>query len=250
MRLEGKVALVTGGGRSIGRAIAIGFAREGADVVVNYQRHADDAESAVKEIRAAGRRGLAVRADVAVAAEVQAMVARVVEEFGRVDVLVNNAGVLKRTPFLELTEAEWDWVISVNLKGYFLVTQAVAREMVRRRSGVIINVSSAGQQLAAPNLTHYNTAKGGVAQFTRQVALELVSHGIRCNALCPGLIETDLNRADLAREDFRAYRLAGIPMKIIGTPEDLVGTAVYMACDDSRLMTGAHVFVDAGQTMV
>ncbi len=250
MRLGGKVALVTGGSRGMGRAIALGFAREGADVAVNYQRHEAEAASAVKEIQGLARRALAVQAHVARAREVQAMVEQVIHEFGRIDILVNNAGILRRTPFLEIPEAEWDAVLDTNLKGCFLVTQAVAREMVKRRSGVIINMSSIGQQVAGPNVTHYNTSKGGVAQLTRQAALELVDHGIRVNAICPGLIETDMNRGDIAQAEFRAERLAGIPMKVIGTPEDVVGAALYLASDESRLVTGTHLFVDAGVTMV
>jgi 3-oxoacyl-[acyl-carrier protein] reductase len=250
MKLANRVALVTGGSRSIGRAIAIGLAREGADVAVNYVGHEDAARSAVREIESLGRRAVAVRADTSDAQQVDAMVARAVEELERIDILVNNAGVLKRTPFLELSEEEWDRVLDVNLKGYFLVGQAAARDMVTRTSGNIINIASAGGILAAPNLTHYNTAKGGVIQLTRQMAFELVGHGIRVNAICPGLIETDLNREDLADQEFREFRLANIPMRIIGTPEDLVGTAVYLASDDSRLVTGAQIFVDGGQTIV
>lgn len=250
MRLADKVALVTGASRGNGRAIAIGFAREGADVAVNYRSREAEALSAVEVIRAMGRRAIAVQADTSDAAQVKAMVDRAIREFGRIDILVNNAGVLSRVPFLELTEKEWDRVLDINLKGYFLVGQAVAREMAKRKSGVIINISSAGQQLAAPNLTHYNTAKGGIAQLTRQMAYELVDYGIRVNAICPGLIETDMNRHDLADPAFRDFRLAGIPMKIIGTPEDLVGSAVYLASEDSRLVTGTHLFVDAGQTMI
>ena len=250
MRLAEKVALVTGGSRGMGRAIALGFAREGADVAVNYRSHEDEALSAVKEVQKLGRRAIAVRADVASAGEVRAMVDRVIQEFGRIDILVNNAGILRRAPFLEITEAEWDSILDTNLKGCFLVTQAVAREMVKRQSGVIINMSSIGQQVAGPNVAHYNTSKGGVAQLTRQAALELVDYGIRVNAICPGLIETDMNRQDIAQDEFRAKRLAGIPMKVIGKPEDVVGAALFLASDESRLVTGTHLFVDAGVTMV
>jgi NAD(P)-dependent dehydrogenase (short-subunit alcohol dehydrogenase family) len=250
MRLAGKVALITGGSRGMGRAIALGFAREGADVAINYRSQEGEALSAVRAVQELGRRAIAVQADVTSAREVRAMADRVIQEFGRIDVLVNNAGVLRRTPFLEITEAEWDAILDTNLKGCFLVTQTVAREMVRRRSGVIINMSSIGQQVAGPNVTPYNTSKGGVAQFTRQVALELVDYGIRVNAICPGLIETDMNRQDIAQEGFRAKRLAGIPMKVIGKPEDVVGAALFLASDESRLVTGSHLFVDAGVTMI
>ena len=249
MRLAGKVALVTGGSRGNGRAIAIGLAREGADVAVNYQSHVDEALSAVEGIRALGRKAIAVQADCSNSAQVAAMVDKVAEEFGRIDVLVSNAGILRRTPFLEITEDEWDWIMDVNLKGCFLVGQAVARRMVKQKGGVIINVSSVGAVNPGLNVAHYNTSKAGVSQLTRNMAFELAGHGIRVNSLCPGLIETDINRKDLAHAGFRNARLASIPMKLIGSPEDLVGSAVYLACDDSCLVTGIQLFVDGGVTM-
>jgi NAD(P)-dependent dehydrogenase (short-subunit alcohol dehydrogenase family) len=249
MRLAGKVALVTGGSRGNGRAIAIGFAREGADVAVNYQSHVDEALSAVEGIRALGRKAIAVQADCSNSAQVAAMVDRVAEEFGRIDVLVSNAGILRRTPFLEITEEEWDWIMDVNLKGCFLVGQAAARRMVKQKGDVIINVSSVGAVNPGLNVAHYNTSKAGVSQLTRNMAFELAGHGIRVNSLCPGLIETDINRKDLAHAGFRNARLASIPMKLIGSPEDLVGSAVYLACDDSCLVTGIQLFVDGGVTM-
>lgn len=249
MRLEGKVALVTGGSRGNGRAIAIGFAREGADVAVNFVNHRDEAESAVDEIRKLERRAVAVQADCSNSAQVAAMVRSVMGEFGRIDVLVNNAGVLKRSPFLEITEEDWDWIMAVNLKGCFLVGQAVAREMVRQGGGVIINVSSDGAVAPGINVAHYAVSKAGVSHLTRNMALELAGHGIRVNSLCPGLTETDINRQDIAREEFRTARLATIPLRVIGKPEDLVGSAVYLASDDSRLATGIQLFVDGGKTM-
>ena len=248
--LEGKVALVTGGSRSNGRAMALGLADHGADVAVNYVAHPEAAEEARRAIEAKGRRAIAVRADAARRDEVEAMVRRVREELGPIEILVNNAGVLKRTPFLEISEEEWDWLLDINLKGYFLVGQAVARTMVEDGvKGSIINISSAGQQLAAPNLTHYCVAKAGIGMLTRQMALELAPHGIRVNAIAAGLIETDLNRHDLQNPEFREFRLSRIPLKVIGKPEDLVGTTVYLASDASALVTGAAIFVDAGQSI-
>lgn len=249
MRLANKVALVTGGSRGNGRAIAIGFAMEGADVAVNYQSHEEEALSAVEEIRRLGRRAIAVKADCSNAAEVLAMVDKAVGEFSRIDVLVNNAGVLKRTPFLEIPEEEWDWIMDVNLKGYFLVGQAVARQMVEQGGGVIINISSDGAVTPGINVAHYSVSKAGVSHLTRNMALELAGHGIRVNSLCPGLTETDMNRHDIAREEFRNARLSTIPMRMIGKPEDLVGAALYLASDDSRLVTGTQLFVDGGKTM-
>src|SRR5690606_17187912 len=194
--------------RSIGRAIALGFAREGAKVVVNYRRGAAEADAVVAEIAAAGGEAIPVQADVRRRDEVVRMVATAVDRFGRLDVLVNNAGILKRTPFLEITEEEWDDVLATNLKAYFFCAQAVAPTMIAQGSGSIVNISSANQEVASLNLAHYVASKGGVRMLTRQLALELAPHGVRVNAIAPGMVETDLNRADLADEEFRNYRLS------------------------------------------
>lgn len=250
-RLAGRRALVTGGARGIGRAIAVALAREGADVVVNYRGHKDEAEQVVAEIRKLGRRSRAVQGDVAVRAEVERVVAEAVAELASLDLLVSNAGVLRRTPFLQIEESEWDWVLDTNLKGAFLVGQAVARHMVERGiSGAIVNVSSVNQRLAAVNLAHYTVSKAGVGMLTQAMALELAEHGIRVNAVCPGLIETDINRDAIARPEFREARLPRIPLKVIGTPEDITGTVILLASnEEARLMTGATVFVDGGVTI-
>ena len=251
MRLEGKRALVTGGSRSIGRAIALGLAHEGADVAVNYRRSREDAESAVREIEEMGRRAVAVQGSTDSASDVERFVAEAHDLLGGLDILVNNAGILMRTPLLEIEEEEWDAILDVNLKGYFLVGQAAARRMVEAGTpGAIVNVSSAGQAVAAPNLAHYCVSKAGIEMLTKQMALELAPHGIRVNAIAPGLIETDLNRADIAQEEFRERRLARIPLGLIGNPDDLVGAVVYLASNhEARLVTGASVFIDAGQTI-
>ena len=251
MRLEGRRALVTGGSRSIGRGIALGLAREGADVAVNYRRSRADAESAVREIEAMGRRAVAVQGSTASRSAVDRFIAEARDFLGGLDLLVNNAGILRRTPLLDIGEEEWDAILNVNLKGYFLVGQAVARGMVEAGTpGAIVNVSSAGQAVAAPNLTHYCVSKAGVEMLTKQMALELAPHGIRVNAVAPGLIETDLNRADIARAEFRERRLARIPLGKIGVPEDVAGAVVYLASnDEARLVTGASLFIDAGQTI-
>ena len=250
MKLTGKVALVTGGGRGNGRAIALGYAREGADVAVGWVRGREAAEAVAAEITALGRRSLAVQADTADAAAVARLVASSVANFGRIDILVNNAGVLARTPFLQIDEVEWDRILDTNLKGAFLVGQAVARHMVERgEGGYIINMSSANQFTAGRDVAHYCASKAGVGMLTKTMALELASHGIRVNAIAPGLIETDLNRADIARPEFRQGRLARIPLGLIGRPDDLVGVAVLLASDDARLITGATFSVDGGSTI-
>jgi NAD(P)-dependent dehydrogenase (short-subunit alcohol dehydrogenase family) len=250
MRLQEKVALVTGGSRGIGRAISLGFAHEGADVAVGFVQDESAANKTVREIEELGRRPLSVRADTSRRDEVETMIRSVVDFFGRIDILVNNASILKRTPFLEISEEEWDRVLAINLKGYFLVGQAVAREMVKQRSGTIINISSVNQEIAGVNLTHYCSAKGGVRLLTRQMALELAPYNVRVNSIAPGLIETDLNRSDIASEEFRTYRLAMIPMGVIGTPQDVVGAAIFLASAESRLATGATIILDGGQTVI
>jgi NAD(P)-dependent dehydrogenase (short-subunit alcohol dehydrogenase family) len=251
MRLEGRRALVTGGARGIGRGIALGLAGEGADVAVGYRSDQRAAERTAAEISALGRRAAIARGDPSARAAVERVVAAAIDALGGLDLLVNNAGILRRTPFLDIEEREWDAILDTNLKGYFLVGQAVARHMIdRSTAGAIVNVSSAGQIVAAPNLTHYCVAKAGVAMLTKQMALELAPHRIRVNAVCPGLIETDLNRKDIADPAFRERRLARIPLKEIGTPTDVAGAVVFLASDqEARLVTGASVFIDAGQTI-
>lgn len=249
MKLEGKVALVTGGSRSIGRAIGLAFAREGASVAVNYISHAEAAQSAVREIEALGRRALAVRADTSRRSQVQAMVEEIETRLGPIDILVNNAGVQKRVFFLDLAEEDWDWMLGVNLKGYFLVGQAVATRMKARGRGKIINVSSEAAGFPAQRMTAYCVSKAGVAMLTKCMALELAPHGIRVNALAPGLVRTDINRKDLEDESFLKMRVARIPLGRVMNPEDLVGAAVFLASPESDSMTGATLQVDGGRSI-
>ena len=247
MKLEKKVALITGGSRSIGRAIALGFAREGADIAVNYVSNIEEAQNTVQEIKALGRRALAVRADTSKRPEVQAMVNEVWERLGPIDILVNNAGVQKRVFFLDLEEKDWDWMLGVNLKGYYLVGQAVAARMQTGKQGVIINISSEAAGFPAPRMTAYCVSKAGVAMLTKCMALELAQHGIRVNALAPGLTRTDINRKDLEDEDFLNLRLARIPLGRVMNPEDLVGAALFLASSDSQTATGTTLQVDGGR---
>lgn len=247
MRLAGKAVLVTGGGRGNGRAIALGMAREGADLAIGYVGREDAAREVADEIQALGRRAILVRGDAGVAADARRIVAETVAAYGRLDVLVNNAGVLRRTPFLDIGEEEWDWLLDTNLKGGFLVGQAAARQMVAQGDGGhIINVTSLNQFNVGPNVAHYCVSKAGLGMLTKAMALELAPHNIRVNAIAPGLIETDMNRHDIARPEFREGRLARIPLKLIGQPDDLVGIAVLLASDEARLITGATFSVDGG----
>lgn len=251
MRLTGRRALVTGGSRGIGRAIALALARDGADVAVGCRSDRDAAERTAGEIRALGRRAVVVQGDTSAGADAERLVGEAAAALGTLDLLVNNAGVLARTPFLEIEEEEWDRIVGTNLKGYFLVGRAVARHMVARKiEGAIVNVSSAVQAAAAPDLTHYAVSKAGVGMLTKQMALELAPYRIRVNAVCPGLVETDLNRADIARAEFRERRLARIPLGAIGAPQDVAGAVVFLASsEEARLVTGASLFVDGGLTI-
>lgn len=247
MKLAGRIALVTGGSCSIGRAIALAFAREEADVAMNYVQHAEEAQSAVREIQALGRRALAVKADTSQQAQVRVMVEEVTTRLGPIDILVNNAGVQKRVYFLDLEEADWDWMLGVNLKGYFLVGQAVAARMKVRGTGKIINISSEAGGFPAQRMTAYCVSKAGVAMLTKCMALELAPYGIRVNALAPGLTRTDINRKDLEDETFLKARLARIPLGRVMAPEDLTGAAVFLASADSEMMTGMTLQVDGGR---
>ncbi|MHB1004850.1 MAG: SDR family NAD(P)-dependent oxidoreductase [Chloroflexota bacterium] len=249
MRLAGKKALVTGGSRSIGRAIALGFAREGADVAVNYVEGAAHADEVVHEIRDLGRQAMAVKADITDAAQVEAMVVKVAEAFGRIDVLVNNAGVVMRQPFLEMSEEVWDRVVDVDLKGVFLVGQAVARRMVAAGGGSIINISSIASEVASPGQSHYSAAKAGVTMLTRAMALELAPLGVRVNAIEPGMLLTDMNRERFANQQFLSGLLARMPIGRVGAPEDIAGAALYLASDESSFALGAVIRLDGGRAI-
>jgi len=247
MKLAGKIALVTGGGRGNGRAIALGLAREGADLAIGYISDEQAARETAAEVATFDRRAIIVQGDAADAATAARLVSETVRAFGRIDILINNAGMLQRTPFLEIAEEEWDRVLDTNLKGSFLIGQAVARQMVAQGDGgKIINISSLNQFNAGLNVAHYAVSKAGVGMLTKAMALELAQHDIRVNAIAPGLIETDMNRHDIARDEFREGRLARIPLKLIGRPDDLVAVAVLLASDDARLITGATFSIDAG----
>ncbi|HYU18614.1 MAG TPA: glucose 1-dehydrogenase [Chloroflexota bacterium] len=249
--LTGRRAIVTGGGRGIGRALALGLARSGANLAIIYRQDGAAAESAVEEARRHGVRGLSVQADTADGSQARAAVGRVAAELGGVDILINNAGLLSRVPFLELAEDEWRRVLRTNLDGYFVVGQAVARQMVAAGTGgVIVNVTSVNQSVVGPNLTHYSVSKAGAFALTQQMAYELAPYGIRVNALAPGMIETDINRADLTDPAFRAGRLSRIPLGFVAEPADLVGALLYLVSDEARYVTGSCVIVDGGSSML
>jgi NAD(P)-dependent dehydrogenase (short-subunit alcohol dehydrogenase family) len=247
-RLKSKVALVTGAQQGIGRAMALAFAREGADVVVNYLDDVSAAERVAAEARACGVRAQVVQADVARVDEVRALVAHTVKELGGIDVLVNNAGVYPRSPFLELSETEWDHVLDVNLKGSCFCAQAAAKAMIAGgRRGSIINLSSSSVR-GQPRGVHYTASKGGIITMTRTMALELAPHGIRANAIAPGTTDTAQPRGGLTEEELVAFART-VPLGRIAQPEDIASVAVFLATEESRHMTGQTLHVNGGVYM-
>jgi len=247
MRLKDKVAVVTGGGSGIGRGIALAFAREGADIVVaDLNRSA--AEETVAGVRAAGRRGLAVETDVSAADQVNAMVSGAHQAFGRIDVLANVAGIIHPASLLDTTLEQWDRTLAVNLRGNFLCLQAVARVMVAQGSGKIINVTSILGTTARPNRAAYCASKAGIIQLTRVAALELGPLGVHVNAIAPGSIETPMVKSAPAAPDVLARKIAAIPLRRRGEPEDLIGPAVFLASDESDYVTGTILTADGGLT--
>jgi NAD(P)-dependent dehydrogenase (short-subunit alcohol dehydrogenase family) len=245
VNLAGKTVVVTGGASGIGRAIALGLGEAGVAVVV-AEVNADRGTETAAEIEARGGQALAVVCDVSDARSVQAMTERAVARFGRLDLLVNNAGVTSSYHVLEMPESEWDRVLGVNLKGVFLCSQAAARVMAPVGRGVIINVSSQLAEVARPNKSHYVTAKGGVRMLTKALALDLAPHGVRVNAVAPGPVETELATPLLEDPTQRAAILSRLPLGRLGQPDDLVGAVIFLASDAARFITGATIVVDGG----
>ncbi|MGI8857513.1 MAG: SDR family NAD(P)-dependent oxidoreductase [Thermomicrobiales bacterium] len=245
-RLAGRIALVTGSSSGIGEAIALGFAREGADVIVHYRTRKNEAEEIAAEIRGMGRRAQVVQADIADAAQVTRMMDEA-SALGPVSIVVCNAGTHRRVPFLEIDEAMWDWVLDTDLKGPFLVGQAAAKRMVQSSTaGSIMMTSSVSAHSAQTELVHYQAAKAGVAMLVRGMALELAPHGIRVNAIAPGLVETNLTTRIFQTPDALAARVVRIPLGRAGQPEDMVGAALFLASDESAWTTGTTITVDGG----
>lgn len=243
MDLKGKVAIVTGAGSGIGHAIAERFADAGAAVCVSYFGYEDEA----KALAARLPRAIAVRADVSSAADVAAMVDAVRRELGVPNVLVNNAGIEKEVPFLDLDERTWDAIIGVNLKGAFLCTQACARAMRDAGlGGAVVNISSIHEDFPFPGYTPYAVSKGGVRMLTRNLAAELSVHGIRVNNVAPGAIATPINAATLANDEKMAVLSRIIPLGRMGRPEEVAQVALFLASDAASYVTGSTYYVDGG----
>lgn len=245
--LEGKVALVTGASRGIGRAIALELARQGANVAVNYAGNEAKANEVVETIRSLGREAFAVQADVACAEDVERIVKTVLDQFGRLDILVNNAGITRDNLLMRMKEEEWDAVINTNLKGVFLCTKAATRTMMKQRYGRIINVASVVGVIGNPGQANYVAAKAGVIGLTKTAARELASRNITVNAIAPGFITTDMTEG--LSEELKADMLKQIPLARFGEPDDVARAVAFLASDAACYMTGQTLHVDGGMVM-
>ncbi len=250
-KLNGKVALVTGAGQGLGKAMALCFAREGADIVVN-DVNAKTMEATAAEIVVLGRKALAVKGDVSKKAEVDRLVTSAVNAFKRIDILVNNAGITRHAPFLEMSEQDWGSVIDLDLTAVFLCSQAVGRQMAKQKSGKIINMASVvGVGSADGTMANYSTAKTGVVGLTKVTARALGPYGINVNAIAPGTILTDLGRTRRTPEEFEAFLESRKKLAVIGrvgTVDDIANLALFLASEDSSFITGQCISCDGGRT--
>jgi 3-oxoacyl-[acyl-carrier protein] reductase len=245
--LKSKAVLVTGASRGIGRAIALYFASEGAKVAVNYSGSEERANEVVSQIRENGGTAFAIKADISNSTEVTEMVKSVIDEFGSLDVLVNNAGITRDNLLMRMKEEEWDAVINTNLKGVFLTTKAVSRQMMKQRQGRIINIASIVGVSGNAGQANYVAAKAGVIGLTKTTAKELSSRGITVNAIAPGFIETDMTGK--LEEGIKEDMLKNIPLSRFGQPEDIAAAAAFLASDKSSYITGQTLHVDGGMVM-
>lgn len=248
MKLEGKVALVTGSSGGIGQAIAVRLAQEGADVVIDYRSHPEGAQETLSKVEASGRKGLTVKADLSVVSEIRHLLASGIQHFGKLDILVNNAGIDGRNAdFWDITEQDYDAVLNLNLKGTFFATQAFVQHLIEtKRTGKIINISSTHEEIAFPHFTSYCASKGGVKMMMRNLAVELGPLGITINNIAPGAIETPINTKLLNDPEKLGGLLKNIPLGRLGKPEDIAPMVAFLASSDADYVTGATFYVDGG----
>ncbi len=247
MNLTGKTAIITGGSRGIGKAIALKLASLGANIVINYTSRSQQANSVVEEIKALGREALAFQADVSKLDEVQKLIKEVEAHFPTIDILVNNAGITRDNLLIRMKEEEWDQVISTNLKGTYNCTKAVIRKMIKQKSGKIINIASVVGVVGNAGQANYAASKAGIIGFTKSVAKELASRGINVNAIAPGFIQTDMT--DVISEEAKQFLMEQIPMKQLGTPEDIANVAAFLCSEYAQYITGQVIHVDGGMSM-
>jgi len=247
MDLENKVALVTGASGGIGRAVALALAAQGADIAVNFSGNVEAAEKVKKEVESLGRKAIIVQASVASSAEVEGMVKSVLDHFGKIDILVNNAGITRDNLLMRMKEEDWDAVLETNLKGIFLCTKAVAKPMMKQRSGKIINIASVSGQMGNAGQANYAAAKAGVIGFTKTVARELAPRNITSNAVAPGFIATKMT--DVLPEEVKENILKQVPLARLGNPEEVAHAVVFLASPKADYITGQVISVNGGMVM-
>lgn len=245
--LDGKVALITGSGRGIGRAIALDFAKRGASIVINYAHSEEEAADLQKEINKLGVRTALIKADLGKVSEIEKLVDGACKELGHIDILVNNAGVEKKAPFWEVTEKDFDLILQVDLKAVFFTTQLVVKNWIQKKQpGKVINISSVHEQLPFPGYASYCAAKGGVGMLTKTLAVELGQFGIQVNGIAPGAIATEINKDLLADKPRLEALTKQIPLNRLGTGDDVAKLAAFLAGPDSDYSTGSTFYVDGG----
>jgi len=246
-RLQGKTALVTGSSQGIGQGVAIRLAQEGANVIINYHSNPKGADDTLAQVKAAGSDGLSVQADLAHLDQIDSLIQQSVDKFGQIDILVNNAGLEKNAPFWQVTEADYDLVLEVNLKGVFFTTQAFVKHLMARNApGRVINMSSVHEELPFPHFASYCASKGGLKMLCRDLAIELAPYNITVNNVAPGAIETPINTALLNDKAKLDALLSNIPLRRLGKPADVSGAVVYLASSDADYVTGTTLIVDGG----
>jgi NAD(P)-dependent dehydrogenase (short-subunit alcohol dehydrogenase family) len=248
MKLNNKVAIVTGSQQGIGKAIALELAKEGARIVIS-DLDLEKSRKVTQEIKNIGSEALAIKCDVTKKEEVEKMVKDTVNEFQKIDILVNNAGVVIQKPFVEFTEDDWDFVIGVNLKGVFMVTQAVVKHMIEHKKGKILSIASIAGMIGYLNTSAYGASKAGIIDLTRDLALELASNQINVNAIAPGAIKTKMTEDILEEQETRENLLKNIPWGRVGRPEEIGKAAVFLVSSDSDYITGHTLVVDGGWVM-
>jgi 3-oxoacyl-[acyl-carrier protein] reductase len=250
MRLKDKIALVTGSSRGVGRAVALGFAKEGAKVVINYTSNENAANEVVDAIQSMGSEAIAVKADVAKKKDAEGLVGAAVETFGKIDILVNNAGFTRPALMIKMTEDQWDQVVDIHLKGAFLCSQAAGVRMKEQNSGKIINVMSVAGLVGTVGQINYSAAKGGILSMTKSIARELARYNVCCNVISLGIVATDMTEKIRSDEKLRDIYMNRILLKRFAEPDDISPAFVFLASDESNYITGQLLCVDGGYGMI
>jgi len=250
MKLDSKVALVTGSSRGVGKAVALGFAKNGADVVINYTSNQEAADNVVSEIESMGRKAIAVKADVALLSDVNELVNAGVDTFGKLDILVNNAGFTRPAMMVKMSEDQWDQVVDIHLKGAFMCSQAAARHMKEQNSGKIINVTSVAGLVGTVGQINYSAAKGGIISMTKSIAREMARYSVCANVISLGIVATDMTEKIRSDEKLKEIYMNRILLKRFAEPDDISPAFVFLGSDDSNYITGQLLCVDGGYGMI